>query len=172
MLQPSTSVKAGLFLNIVLLPVDGSITEKGDLFQPAMGQKGGSRVQNTRKTFTGSGSRGLLHHYSKGGNGEPIYFGKRQSLTHPGPPRTASYILLLITVEIIPLSLLFAHIPRSHDVSVSFTTRRSEDAVRPDRGAEGVAHSSAGNSSVGRSPSLFSYVFIATSNGSLEPVNT
>lgn len=93
-------------------------------------------------------------------------------MTHPGPPRTASYILLLITVEIIPLSLLFAHIPRAHDVSVSFTTRRREDAVRPDRGAEGVAHSSAGNSSVGRPPSLFSYVFIATSNGSLEAVNT
>lgn len=108
----------------------------------------------------------------RGGNGEPIYFGKRQSLTHPGPPRTPSYILLLITVEIIPLSLLFAHIPRTHDVSVSFTTRRSEDAVRPDGGAEGVARSSAGNSSVGRSPSLFSYVFIATSNGSLEAVNT
>lgn len=93
-------------------------------------------------------------------------------MTHPGPSRTASYILLLITVEIIQLSLLFAHIPRVHDVSVSFTTRRSEDAVCPEGGAEGVAHSSTGNSSAGRSLSLFSYVFIATSNGSLEAVNT
>lgn len=65
------------------------------------------------------------------------------------------YILLLITVEIILLTLLFAHIPRAHDVSVSFTTRCSEDAVRPDGGAEGVALSSAGNSAVGRTPPCF-----------------
>lgn len=49
-----------------------------------------------------------------------------------------SHILLLITGEIIPPTLLYAHVAHVHDVSVSFTTRRSVDVVRPDRGAEGV----------------------------------
>lgn len=133
----------------------GSVMEKGDLLQPVMGP----RPEHTQKHFTGSGSQGLLHHDSKGGegNGKPIYFGKRQRLTHPGPARTSSYKLLLITVEILLLSLLFAYIPCVHDVSVSFTTRRSKDAVRPDR-AEGVAHLSAGNSLVGRPPTFFVFV--------------
>lgn len=44
----------------------------------------------------------------------------------------------------------------AHDVSVSFTTCHSENAVRPDRGVEGVALSSAGNSSV----SVRCFVFV------------
>lgn len=78
-----------------------------------------------------------------------------------------SCIRLLITVEIILLTLLFANIPCAHDVSVSFTTRCSEDAVRPDRGAEGVCRKLLGRLLA----ALFSYVFIATSNESLEAVN-
>lgn len=86
-----------------------SIAEKGDPLLTTMGQKGGSHFQNTRKTLiSGSGSKELLHHYSKGCKSESIYFGKSQIWTHPGPLRMLSYILLLITVEMILLTLLFA----------------------------------------------------------------
>lgn len=107
------------------------------------------------QNISGLASKELLHQYSEGGKSEPVYFGKSQSWTQTGPLRMLSYILLLITVEIILLALLFAHIPRAHDVSVSLTTRCSVDAVRPDGAAEGVALLSAGNSSPGRVPLCF-----------------
>lgn len=136
---------AAFFLRVTLTKsAVGSVAEKGDLHPDYDGAKRGGALPEHTQNISGSGSKELLHHYSKGGKRGPIYFGNSPSWTHPGPLRMLSYMLLLITVEIIPLTLLFAHIPRVHDVSVSLTTRGSAAAVRPDGGAEGAALLSAG----------------------------